>query len=237
MIKMNRFLVVMMAATFSLNAVAQDQATSVEAPVGYSSTDSITRGPYTLIFITRDSAFSGVTKNKMIEAFFNVYPKEAARFNPATLNKVTFIIDPGYKGVAATGRGVARYSPKWLNDHPEDIDVVTHEVMHVVQAYPRGAGPGWLTEGIADYVRYKFGVNNEAGKWTMPNYDTSHNYTRSYRITARFLAWLENNVRPSIVNELDSSMRTKTYTPEIWKQLTNKSLDELWHDYALNPKL
>ena len=173
----------------------------------------------------------------MIDAFFTVYPKEAARFNPATLNKMTFIIDPEYKGVAATGRGVARYSPKWLHDHPEDIDVVTHEVMHVVQNYPRGAGPGWLTEGIADYVRYKFGVNNEAGKWSMPDYDTSHMYTKSYRITARFLAWLENNVRHTIVNELDASMRNKTYTPEIWKQLTGKTLDELWHDYALNPKL
>ncbi len=237
MIKSNRSFFLTLAAIFSLSAVAQDQVTSTAAPVAFISTDSITRGAYTLVFINKDSAFSEVTKNKMVEAFFNVYPKEAARFNPATLNKVTFIIDPEYKGVAATGRGVARYSPKWLHDHPEDIDVVTHEVMHVVQNYPRGAGPGWLTEGIADYVRYKFGVNNEAGKWAMPKYDTSHTYTKSYRIAARFLAWLENNVRPSIVNELDASMRNKTYTPEIWKQLTNKSLDELWHDYALNPKL
>ena len=201
------------------------------------SIDSITQKGYTLVFINLDSAFDQAVKTKMTEAFFTVYPQEAERFNKSTLKRVTFIVDPGYNGVAATGNGTARYSPRWLHDHPEDIDVVTHEVMHIVQAYPRGAGPGWLTEGIADYVRFKYGVNNEAGKWSLPKYDTSHRYTKSYRITARFLLWLETKVRPTIVNELDTAMRSKTYTPEIWQTLTGKNLDQLWDDYAKNPMI
>jgi hypothetical protein len=199
------------------------------------SLDSSTRKGYTLVFINLDSSFSTKTGDRMKDAFFTVYPQEAKRFNKNTLQRVTFIVDPAYNGVAATGNGVARYSPKWLREHPEDIDVVTHEVMHIVQAYPRGAGPGWLTEGIADYVRHKYGVNNEAGKWSLPAYDTSHHYTKSYRITARFLLWLETKVKPSIVNDLDAAMRSKTYNDDLWQRLTGRTLDQLWQEYGLNP--
>ena len=200
----------------------------------YYAKDSITKGGYTLVFISKDSAFSAVTKQKMTDAFFTGYPKQAKRFNNKTLKKVTFIIDPEYVGVAATGNGVARYSPKWLKEHPEDIDVVTHEVMHIVQAYPEGS-PGWLTEGIADYVRYVYGVNNTKAQWALPDYKAGQSYTNSYRITARFLVWLEKNVRKSIVNEMDDAARTRTYSAELWKQKTGKTLDELWQSYTQNP--
>ncbi|RFM30579.1 basic secretory protein-like protein [Deminuibacter soli] len=199
--------------------------------------DSIVKNGYTLIFINEDSAFSMVTKQKMVDAFFTVYPKEAARYNKATLKTVTFVIDPSYDGVAATGDGVARYNPIWLLKHPEDIDVVTHEVMHIVQAYPDDAGPGWLTEGIADYVRYDYGVNNAAAKWALPAFAPTQHYDNAYRITARFLVWLEKNKKAGIVQTLDKSMRTKTYTPEIWKKLTGSTLDELWDAYAKQPAL
>lgn len=198
--------------------------------------DSLSREGYTLIFINQDSSFDPAEKKKMVETFFKVYPMEAKRFNENTLRKITFIIDPEYTGVAATGDGIARYNPHWLHQHPEDIDVVTHEVMHVVQAYPGESGPGWLTEGIADYVRYKFGVNNTRAGWSLTPYHPSQNYTNSYRITARFLVWLEN-IHPKIVNELDAAMRLQKYTPQLWQQLTGKSLEELWGDYARNPSI
>lgn len=204
---------------------------------GILSKDSITREGFTLIFINKDTFFDPATKQRMIDAFFVVYPKEVNRFNKSSLKRVTFIIDPAYNGVAATGNGVARYSPKWMKSHPEDIDVVTHEVMHIVQAYPRRAGPGWLTEGIADYVRHIYGVNNEKGRWSLPAYDTSHHYTKSYRVTARFLVWLEKKVNKTIVDDLDAAMRSATYTPEIWTRLTGKTIDELWTRYGADPAL
>lgn len=202
---------------------------------GIVSQDSTTKKGYTLVFISKDSAFSEVTKKKMTDAFFTVYPKEAKRFNKKVMKRVIFLVDPAYKGVAATSGGIVRYSPKWMAEHPEDIDVVTHEVMHIVQGYPGGAGPGWLTEGIADYVRYIYGVNNEAGKWSLPNYDASHAYTKSYRVTARFLVWLEKNKKKNMVTKLDGAMRSKTYSADLWKELTGKTLDELWSEYASNP--
>ncbi len=197
--------------------------------------DSMTSKGITLIFINKDTAMSAVTRQKMIDAFYTVYPQEMSRFNADALKRVTFMVDTAYKGVAATGNGVVRYNPKWLHDHPEDIDVVTHEVMHIVQSYGRSAGPGWLTEGIADYVRYTFGVNNLIGKWALPDYKEGQNYTNSYRITARFLVWIEQQGHPNVVTELDKSLRAHTYTPEIWAQQAGKPLDDLWADYVKNP--
>jgi hypothetical protein len=183
-----------------------------------------------------EPALSPQTLQKMIDAFFTVYPEEAERFNKNTLKQVTFLIDPDYTGVAETGNGVSRYSSKWMRDHPEDIDVVTHEVMHIVQAYHHG-GPGWLTEGIADYARYVYGVNNLKGNWTLPEYRAAQRYTNAYRVTARFLLWVEKNKDPRIVDELDTAMRNGTYHNEIWMKRTGSTLDELWQQYGMTPSL
>jgi hypothetical protein len=119
--------------------------------------------------------------------------------------------------------------------HPEDIDVVTHEVMHIVQAYGDNHVPGWLTEGIADYVRYKYGVNNTAAGWKLTDYKAGQSYTNAYRITARFLVWVEKNKNPETVNKMDSAMRAGKYTDGMWKQYCGKTVDELWQEYSANP--
>jgi hypothetical protein len=198
--------------------------------------DSIVAGKYTLIFISNDTGFDKRTRQDLINTFFTVYPKEVDRFNPNSLTKIVFFIDTAYKGVAETGNGMARFNPAWLKAHPEDIDVVTHEVMHVVQAY-KGYGPGWLTEGIADYVRYVYGVHNKGGGWTLPDYKPTQSYRNAYRVTARFLLWVEKNKYKKIVDDMNKSMREGTYTPALWQQLTGRTADELWNEYAQNPAI
>lgn len=225
--KVNRILIgFVLLATQSFRGWSQDTI----------SRDSTTRGKYTLVFINNQPGFDPVTRQRLIDAFFTVYPKEADRFNHQTLRKVTFFIDPTYDGVAETGAGVARISPDWLKKHPEDIDVVTHEVMHIVQDYEHD-GPGWLTEGIADYVRYVYGVNNAAGGWTLPDYKPNQRYTDAYRVTARFLLWVEKNKNAHVVDKLDYAMRAGTYTPDLWVNLTGKSVDDLWTEYSQTPTL
>ena len=198
--------------------------------------DSLTSGKYTLIFASNDPGFDSLTRQNMINVFFTVYPLEVERFNKNSLTRIVFFIDTAYKGVAATGDGVARYSPVYLKAHAQDVDVVTHEVMHVVQAY-RSYEPGWLTEGIADYVRYVYGVNNKNGGWKLPDYRTGQSYQNAYRVTARFLLWVEKNKYNKIVDDMDKAMREGTYTPELWTKLTGKSVDDLWSEYAQNPSL
>ena len=199
--------------------------------------DSTTRGGYTLIFINKDSAFNKETEQRMAEVFFKVYPEEAKEYNPATKKKVLMIMDPAYKGVAATGGDVVRVNPEWMHQHPEDLDVVTHEVMHIVQSYHGNAGPGWITEGIADYVRNQFGVNNVAAGWSLTPFNEKQSYTNAYRITARFFVWIVKKYDKSFVRELDSAMRNHTYTDAFWKDKTGKTVDELWTEYAADPTI
>src|ERR1700677_4228276 len=192
----------------------------------------IKQGRFTLKFISNDPGFADSTRQHMIDAFFTVYPKEARRFNPKTLSTVVFLIDTAYKGVAETDNGQCRFNPQWLKDHPEDIDVVTHEMMHIVQDYHHDQDPGWLTEGIADYARYVYGVNNAKSHWRLPDYHAGQSYQDAYRVTARFLLWVEQNKDAKIVDRLDAAMRDGSYTPELWAKLTGMTIDQLWGEYA-----
>jgi len=192
---------------------------------------------YTLTFINQDATLDPALKQRLIKTFFEVYPVLAKTYNGKTLREVTFFVDTAYTGVAEAGGGRVRFSSRWFHKNPKDIDVVTHEVMHIVQAYPDDAGPWWVTEGVADYVRYAYGVDNAGGGWALPPYKDGQTYENGYRITARFLAWIEANVKKGFVKTLDKSMRSKTYTADIWKQQTGKSIDELWKAYSTSPVL
>ena len=190
---------------------------------------------YKLTFINYDPTLDSAEQARMVNTFYIVYPELAKAYNKNTLKAVTMVIDTTYKGVAETDNGKVTISNVWMHKHPEDIDVITHEVMHIVQDYGNSNGPGWLTEGIADYARYKFGINNEAANWKLPDYKPTQNYTDAYRVTARFLVWIEKNYNPKTVKSLDDQMRKHTYTDASWQQLTGKSLDDLWKTYIANP--
>jgi len=197
--------------------------------------DTLKKKGFTLIWINKDKTFNPETKKQLIDTYFINYPKLAKTYNKKTRKEVTFVIDPDYDGVAATAGGIVRYSPAWLLKHPHDIDVVTHEVMHIVQAYPNGSGPWWITEGIADYIRFKYGVANEEGNWRLPEFNDKQKYTDSYRVTARFFNWIEKNKKKNFIKKLDKAMREKTFTDEFWAKQTGKTIDELWAEYAANP--
>lgn len=197
------------------------------------------KGGFTLNFECKSPTFSSDTNQKLIDTFFKVYPVLVEAYNKKSPKQVSFVIDPDYDGVAATSDDRVIFSAKYMTSHPGDIDVVTHEVMHIVQGYGGESGmPGWLTEGIADYVRYAFGVDNAGAGWSLPNFSKEHSYLHSYRISARFLVWLERSGYKGIVIKLDQAGRDKTYdNGAIWKKITGKSVDELWNEYANNPNV
>lgn len=199
------------------------------------STNITVKGKYKLTFINYDVTLDTALQHRMVNTFFTVYPGLAKAYNKKTLKEVSIVIDTAYKGVAETDNGKVTISSRWMHLHPEDIDVITHEVMHIVQDYGNSTGPGWLTEGIADYARYKFGINNPAAKWALPAYKTTQNYDNAYRVTARFLLWMEEKVKPGMVKELDSRLRQHTFTDSTFKDLSGKTVDELWKTYSADP--
>ncbi len=203
----------------------------------YFEKDSITQKGFTLIFINKAESFDPGVAQKLKDTFFTVYPPMVKNYNKKSARKVTFVIDPAYDGVAATSSDRVVYNPDWFRRNPNDIDVVTHEVMHIVQAYGRTPGPWWITEGIADYVRYKYGVANAEGNWSLPDVNEKQNYDNAYRITARFFAWIVKNKNKKFIEKMDQAMRDHSYTDDIWGKLTGKNPAELWLEYLANPDI
>lgn len=201
------------------------------------SADTIKKNGYQLVFISKDPALDLQVKKHLIDTYFEVYPILVKTYNEKSTRQVLFVVDTAYKAVAEASNGRILFSAGYMKAHPTDIDVVTHETMHIVQGYGYNAGPVWLTEGIADYARYKYGVDNIGSKWSLPAYKENQHYTNSYRITARFFVWLEKNVKSGLIATLDQQLRLHTYTDQSWKALTGKDLDQLWADYSRNPSL
>ena len=202
---------------------------------GYHKKEIIKKNGLTLIIINKDSLFNAATLQNMANVFWKVYPQEMNRFNPKSLHTVTILISNDYKGVAATLNGVIKIDQNWLTVHPEDVDVITHEAMHIVQAYPYKSANLWLSEGIADYARFIFGVNNQKAGWVLFPYQPGQNYTNSYRTSARFLVWVEQHGQKNIINKLDEALRNGNYQTSTWVTLTGKSVDELWAEYTNDP--
>lgn len=201
------------------------------------SVDSLREKDYSLVFISKDPNLDLQVKQKLIETYFKIYPTLVKTFNNKSTKDVLFVVDTAYGGVAEASGNRILFSSKYLKANPTDIDVVTHETMHIAQGYGYSAGPVWLTEGIADYVRYKYGVDNIGSKWSLPEFRSSQKYTDSYRVTARFFEWIEQKVKKGLIAELDQQLRAHTYTEKSWAALTGKSIDELWQDYAKAPEL
>jgi len=200
-------------------------------------TTQVVRDGYVLTVTCDDPSFDPALKSRLIDTFFAVYPAETRAFNPSAAKAVVLSIASGWEGVGETQGTRIRVGAPYFHAHPQDVDVITHEAMHVVQAYPPGAAPGWLAEGIADYARYRFGVNNAAAGWSLPDLIPGDGYTSSYRVTARFLLWIEVHRLEGFVARFDSSLRSGTYRPEAWKQILGEDIDATWRAYVSAPGL
>ncbi|MGS2740896.1 basic secretory protein-like protein [Sinomicrobium sp. M5D2P17] len=217
------------ASEFRLFSIPPEE----QAVMPFTEIDTLQNGELTLLFVNKSEGFPVAVKDDMIDTFFTNYPLLIQDFNPDAQKTVAFRIEPSYNGVAYVFGGFATYGTSYMTNNPKDIDVVTHEIMHLVQSYG-GNSPSWVSEGIADYVRHKYGLHNEEANWSLPDYNPEQNYTDSYRVTARFFVWLENRYE-GIIQELDSQLRTAPYDEAFWQNYTGKQLDTLWQDYSQDP--
>ncbi|GAB4453848.1 MAG: hypothetical protein OHK0029_07450 [Armatimonadaceae bacterium] len=148
-------------------------------------------------------------------------------FNPPRTIRLVF--KPNIGAPAYAAGDTITVDSNWITQHPDDFGMMIHELTHIIQAYPGGGNkPGWLVEGIADYVRW-WRYEPEAPRPRI-NPETAK-YTDSYRTTAAFLAWVSFKYDRGLVRQLDSALRQKTYRPEIFTERTGKSLDALWDEY------
>jgi hypothetical protein len=229
-------IVILSFLTFNCEAQSTRKWEDIDT-TGFFKKETHTRKGLTLILINKDSFFNPQTINRLKETFWEVYPKLRKRFNKKSATSITVVISDEYGPVAATLNGIIKINNQWMTNHPEDIDVITHELMHVVQEYSYQVPDNWLTDGIADYARFAFGVNNEKSGWTLTPYQHGHSYKNTYRIAARFLVWVEKRNGPKVIAQINQALRTETYSTAIWIKLTGKELDALWLEYSQNPNI
>jgi hypothetical protein len=138
--------------------------------------------------------------------------------------EVTLYFDPKMKGVAHALGGKITISAVFVRGHPDDWGMVVHELTHVVQSYPNG-GPGWLIEGIADYIR----IVHFEPQAARPKLDPDKaSYKDAYKTTAMFLEWIEQHHTAGVVVKMNAALRSGAYKDELWSSLTGKTVDELW---------
>ena len=190
---------------------------------------------------------------KLAPVLADWFPKIAAMlpsegFTPP--KQITILIRPG-DGVAAAGGSRITANSTWLKRelNGEAVGALVHEVVHVVQQYggrrrdPEAKRPpGWLVEGIPDYIRFfKYEPQNHGADliWLMGGRrNQTLNYDGMYRISANFLNYVVENYGKdtNLIAKVNAACRQGKYTDEIWRELTGKALTELNDEWKLSVK-
>ena len=137
------------------------------------------------------------------------------------------------RGVAYTAGTRVVGNSTWFADelHREALGALVHESVHVVQQYHRAHAPGWLVEGIADYVRWFLYEPRSHGAdivWMRHlRKGFSPRYNASYRVTANFLNWVTEHYDHRLVPQLNAAIREHKYQEAVWKDYTGKSVEDL----------
>ena len=152
---------------------------------------------------------------------------------------------------ASTSANVIHVNSAYVSElHQTDPDdfagMLIHELTHVDQHYPIFSGPGWLEEGIADYVRHKyfekdieprvhldrngnpqdFELDRNSGDFAASGYQAG------YTVAGTFLYWLEVRKDKDIVSTLNRALRERHYSAAIFQQRCASSLDALWREFV-----
>jgi hypothetical protein len=137
------------------------------------------------------------------------------------------------KGVAYTSGTTITINVGYLKNHTDDLGMVAHELVHVIQHYRGRGNPGWLVEGIADYMRYF--VVEPGAKNARFNPERS-SYKNGYQPAAAMLNYIEKQKGPGIVVKLNQIMREGKFKPDTFKEITGYEPDELWTDFKASLK-
>jgi hypothetical protein len=195
-------------------------------------------GKYTCVLDTTEAPeLTAWANNKLAPIIKEWYPKivemlPSEGYQAPTKFSVTFT--PKYSGVAATSGTRIVGNPTWFARGDEGA--IVHEMVHVVQQYGRARRtnpnaerpPGWLVEGIPDYIRwYKYEPQTKGAEMRRSQLVKAR-FDGSYRISANFLNFVTTKYqKPDLFVTLNAALRQGKYQTDMWKALTGKTVDEL----------
>jgi hypothetical protein len=143
---------------------------------------------------------------------------------------------------ASAGGGIVNMSAPWFARElqREARGSVVHELVHVVQEYGRGLRgrraapvPGWITEGVPDYIRWFLYEPQTRGAEIGRRNLESARFDASYRVSANFLDWVVRAHDKEFIRKLNTAAREGRYSAELWKELTGKTVEELGDDWKM----
>lgn len=220
----------------------KDEDLLLEKPVKQPKTEDLAAK-----FLTLDSDvtswFTASAIKRLKDHFNRIYPVLCEEFNYGVMWDIKYGIDSSNPAYVAYQIGGSRDTEKIIKmntDHfkktATDFSTLSHELTHALQCYrdsKYGAentsdGGSWLTEGIADYSRYLL----DPTPFDLPAFSANQSYLDSYRVTARFLVWLDQKYDTTFLEQLNEGLKTEVYTQKLFVRITGKTLDELWAIYA-----
>jgi hypothetical protein len=155
--------------------------------------------------------------------------------------QVRIVFKKNMQGVAATSGTVVNCAGRWFRQNlkSEAVGSIVHELVHVTQQYGRARrtnpsatrAPGWLTEGIADYIRWYLYEPQTRGAEISRNNVARARYDASYRVSANFLNWVVTHKDKDLLAPLNAAIREGKYTEDLWKQRTGRTLQELGDEW------
>ena len=157
---------------------------------------------------------------------------------PASLS---IMFSANMRGVAAAGGTRIRCAANWYRRElkGEAKGSIVHEMVHIVQNYgigrrtnPKAARtPGWLVEGIADYIRwFLYEPETRGAEITSRNISRAR-YDGNYRISANFVNWVTETYDKDLVRKLNAAARHGNYNDVLWKNFTSHTVQELGDEW------
>lgn len=156
-----------------------------------------------------------------------------AQSDVPAIRRITLVVED-MDGVAYAWGSEVHLSSTYLADYAASHDdeetayeiagIIHHEYTHIYQYFD---GPGWLIEGVADFVRLR------AGFIPMSNRRPGGAYDDAYQTTAFFLAWIDDR-HPGFGHQLNQSLTDRDdrgWSTDVFEELTGTDVDTLWSEY------
>lgn len=175
----------------------------------------------------------GEKAKTLVEAWYPRITELLATEDYKAPSEIVLVIRKEISAPAYASGGTITINGKWITDHPDDLGMVVHELTHVVQAYPNSrTKPGWLVEGIADYIRWWRYEPEYFATHGRPRIDPEKSkYTDAYRTTGYWLAWASKKYNMGLVPALDRALRKREDPMPVFQKITGKDADALWKEF------
>lgn len=251
-----RFLLlgILTSLVFPIGSVAEDPAVGTKEPIASSTIPANSgQSPVLDTFDAADGryhftldataapdlmAWAQTELKPVVQAW---YPKLVAmlasdHFAPAT--NITLRFRNDMRGTpASAGGGRINMNSEWFRK--ELNREARGSMVHVVQNYGQARRanpeatrtPGWLVEGLADYIRwFLYEPETRGAEITARNLSRAK-YDASYRITGNFLDWVVEHYDKDIVRKLNAAAREGKYSEQLWQDETHRTLQDLGQEW------